>query len=318
MRILRTTAVFILIALVVWLTLFTSAKLYKMAAIRGWMPGAIYKEHVVTDKRALEDEYGPVYWVAWEGGDITQRSNLRENLDEEQWSAIKVGDKVAIAYYRGAPEPYKPDGIFVSLGNFGFDLVLLFGEILLTITLVRLLLRQWENAPSNLSLNREGENAVRRTGQTLRRNMTRISQFFKLQLALLLSALVAAASLSAAAMVVTYVKRPHMGILTENFWIYLPIFGFFSIIAAFGIGIPCFFSRRFFNLLNWLSVMVIGGCWGLAAGLLIFGERGFGAPITVGLLILCFVIGVISAWCAFFALKRYNIPMNSDVTHRLS
>jgi len=140
MRVVRTIAILVLISFVVWLALFTSAKLYKMTAIRGWVPGAIYKEHVVTDKRVLDGEYGPAHWIAWEGADITQRSTFRETLDEEQWETINIGDKVAIAYYRDDPEPYKLDGIYVSPGNFVFDLILLIGEILVIIILVRLLL----------------------------------------------------------------------------------------------------------------------------------------------------------------------------------
>lgn len=100
-----------------------------MSAIRGWVPGAIYKEHIVTDKRVLDGKYGPAYWVAWEGADITRRSTRRTNLGKEQWQTIDIGDRVTIAYYRGNPEPYIPDGIFVSPENFAFDLILFTGEI---------------------------------------------------------------------------------------------------------------------------------------------------------------------------------------------
>lgn len=159
MRTLRTTAAFVLMALAVSMALYTGAKLYKMSAIRGWVPGAVHKERVVTDKRAVEGEYGPVYWIAWEHGDIAQRSNVRENVDEQQWSAIRVGDKVTIAYYRDDPEPYKPDGIYASTGNFVFDFFLLIGEIMLSITSVRFLRRQWKKPSPNLSLNPDAQSS---------------------------------------------------------------------------------------------------------------------------------------------------------------
>jgi hypothetical protein len=137
MKTLRNIAAFILMFLVAWVALFTAGKLYKMASIRGWVPGAIYKEHVVTDKRVLEGTYGPVHWLAWSDADITERSPMRENVEKEQWDNIAIGATITMAYYRDDPEPYKPDGIFVSAGNFVFDLLLLTLELAAIIGLAR-------------------------------------------------------------------------------------------------------------------------------------------------------------------------------------
>src|SRR4051812_19406382 len=105
MRTLRIIASVLLLAFAMSLGLYTSIKLYKMMAIRGWLPGATFKEHVLTDKRMLEGEFGPSYWIAWDGSNITRPSNSRENLDKLRWANMKIGDKVTIAYYRGDPSP---------------------------------------------------------------------------------------------------------------------------------------------------------------------------------------------------------------------
>jgi len=127
------------LALLLALAGYTCAKLYKMAAIRGWLPGAVHKEHVVTAKRVLDCEFGPCYWIAGNGADISQRSTYRENLDEAQWQGVRVGDRVVMAYYGDDPHPYQPDGIYTSAGNFGFDLIVLGVELALAMMVAKAL-----------------------------------------------------------------------------------------------------------------------------------------------------------------------------------
>jgi hypothetical protein len=123
------------------MALLTGGKLYKMAAIRGWVSGANFRDQVVTAKRVVEDEDGPVFWIAWSGADPAQRSTFRDNLDRDQWEQIQIGDTVRMAYYDSDPypRPYKPDGIYTSAGNFAFDIVLLASELAGCFFLARLI-----------------------------------------------------------------------------------------------------------------------------------------------------------------------------------
>lgn len=139
MRNFRIFALLAFAALLAWLAFFTCSKLYKMTAIRGLTPGAVFREHRITDKRALDGSYGPAYWIAWNNADITKRSDFREILQKEAWEKINIGDRVTIAYYRDDPTPYKPDGIFDSPGNFIFDLALLTGELMMLVMSLRVL-----------------------------------------------------------------------------------------------------------------------------------------------------------------------------------
>lgn len=137
LRILRAVVVTTLVAFLLGLAGFFIGKLYEMAAIRGWVPGAVYRTHVITDMQVLDGDYGPAYWIAWDGAPIARRSHQRENLERDQWARLAVGDTVTMAYYRDDPTPNSPDGIYVSLGNFVFDIVLLSCALLLACVLGR-------------------------------------------------------------------------------------------------------------------------------------------------------------------------------------
>ena len=99
-----------------------------MCAIKGWIPGARVEHHTITQKMQETDRDDEVYWIAWTSRDIHEIGNHRTNLDRDQWTALKIGDPIDIIFYHSDPSPYVRHDIFVSVGNFAFDLCLLAAE----------------------------------------------------------------------------------------------------------------------------------------------------------------------------------------------
>lgn len=114
----------------------TGPKLYRMAQIKGFVDGAQTEIVTVTNKwhqsvqgrRARE-----VYWVTWTNQDIKQVGSHRLNLTAERWNSVEIGDKIELIRLPGRDKAYDSAGIFVSEGNFIFDLLLLLLEIGVTI-----------------------------------------------------------------------------------------------------------------------------------------------------------------------------------------
>ena len=48
----------------------------------------------------------------------------------EQWATVNVGDRIEIVHIPWSDDTYLKDGIYVSFGNFAFDIVLLILELL--------------------------------------------------------------------------------------------------------------------------------------------------------------------------------------------
>jgi hypothetical protein len=111
----------------------TGPKLYKMTQIRGWLPGASVQQRPITEKWHQTPEEHPdaqdTYWVAFTEDDIRKVGNHRLNVEPEKWASLSEGDSVEVVYVSGSPKPYLRDGIFVSWGNFVFDLLLLGLEV---------------------------------------------------------------------------------------------------------------------------------------------------------------------------------------------
>jgi hypothetical protein len=111
----------------------TGPKLYKMTQIKGWLPGASVQQRPVTEKWHQTPDDHPnaqdTYWVAFTEDDIRKVGHHRLNVEPEKWESLSEGDSVDVVYVSGSPEPYLRDGIFVSWGNFVFDLVLLGLEV---------------------------------------------------------------------------------------------------------------------------------------------------------------------------------------------
>lgn len=107
----------------------TGPKLYKMAQIKGWLPGATAADWTVTQKWHQTPNQHPsgrnTYWIATTEEDIRKIGPHRLNVPSEKWESLKEGDKLEIVSVPGDPAPYLRDGIFVSWGNFAFDLALL-------------------------------------------------------------------------------------------------------------------------------------------------------------------------------------------------
>jgi hypothetical protein len=104
----------------------TGPKLYKMAQIRGWQPGAKVTTRWITDKGVNQDMRGrQFYWVSWANHNGAPTAADRDNVSPEVWESMKVGDPVEVVRVPGDDGAYLRNGVFVELGNFVFDLVLL-------------------------------------------------------------------------------------------------------------------------------------------------------------------------------------------------
>jgi hypothetical protein len=136
------------------LTWFTSAKLIKMAQIRGLISGPVPESKTITSKIVLEDNYGEAYWLAWNDVDIRRRSRDRINLPQDIWRQYSVGDQIEVLYFPGDRKPYHRRDIFAENGNFAFDggllTVWLLGLATLTIFQVRHLRRNRPSTPPPL------------------------------------------------------------------------------------------------------------------------------------------------------------------------
>ncbi len=114
--------------------LMTGPKLFGMCQIKGWVPGATVRTELITQKwhemRSEFDEISHVYWIAWGRRPIREVGDHRLNLEPEQWEAVRVGDRVEIIRVPGDSWPHTRDGIFVSPGNFQFDIGLLIAELI--------------------------------------------------------------------------------------------------------------------------------------------------------------------------------------------
>jgi hypothetical protein len=118
----------------------TLPKLYKMAQIKGWQPGATVTTRVITDKGVDQGRRGlKHYWVSWanHGGALTRAD--RDNVSPEDWQSMRVGDSVEVVRVPGDDAAYLRNGVFVEPGNFVFDYVLLAAEIITALVMVILL-----------------------------------------------------------------------------------------------------------------------------------------------------------------------------------
>ena len=129
----------ILLAVSIWLLAFTGNKLWKMAQINGWVPGADTVEVAVTEKSASETELrhgvgDTVYWLIWQDG--------RTNVTREIWQGVQMSDRLELRRLPGEGKLYYEGGIYASPGNFVFDFVLLGLEfVLFFCALTRLVIR---------------------------------------------------------------------------------------------------------------------------------------------------------------------------------
>lgn len=127
------TVIYLLFALGLALGV-TIPKLYKMTQIRGWQPGAIVEQHVITQKWHQSKEEHPrgrdAYWIAWTEDDIRSIGSHRLNVPAETWEAMAPGQPIEIVRFKGDRWPYlRNDPIFASNENFVFDLILLAIEV---------------------------------------------------------------------------------------------------------------------------------------------------------------------------------------------
>jgi hypothetical protein len=136
----------LLLIVCVSLALVTTHKLYIMCAIKRWLPGAQAHGYRVRQKLVTKEELEDAYWISWTSEDIRQPGNHRTNIPREQWANLRIGDPVEIITVGDDPAPYVRDDIFVSPGNFGFDIVLLVAEVSGIVLAVRGLLRARDRA----------------------------------------------------------------------------------------------------------------------------------------------------------------------------
>lgn len=111
------------------LVLYTGNKLRKMFTIRGWLPGARVEMKVITGKQKTPGRHGSSYWISWDNKSPSTTGHHRVNLNHDQWETISLGDEIEVRYIGKDKSPYLPTGIYASIGNFGFDLILLIVEL---------------------------------------------------------------------------------------------------------------------------------------------------------------------------------------------
>lgn len=112
--------------LAVALAMFTTNKLYWMAAERGWVPGARSESVTILRKDTSPAKFGVVYRLHWE--DARGRADWG-NLPESQWEAIAVGDEIEIRWVGLIPDAEIVGGFGADDGNFVVDGVILLLEL---------------------------------------------------------------------------------------------------------------------------------------------------------------------------------------------
>jgi hypothetical protein len=121
----------------------TGPKLYKMAQIKGWVPGALVTPAVVTQKGVDPRQFRQIeetYWVSWEYGEVRGSWTRRVRVSPEVWEGMKLGDPIDLIRVPGDGRTYLRNGVFVDWGNCAFDLFLLAAAVVVAlVSAVRLL-----------------------------------------------------------------------------------------------------------------------------------------------------------------------------------
>ncbi|MBI5042870.1 MAG: hypothetical protein HZC10_03370 [Nitrospirae bacterium] len=138
-------AVLILI-LFIYLAILTTSKLYRMCIIKGWIDGEmVIRTYTITQKwherYATDYGTGHMYWISWTGQNIKENGVHRVSMQYEKWVYLQINDPIEIIYIVNNPSPYSRDGMFVSDGNFIFDIVLLSLELIAILFLSRSILK---------------------------------------------------------------------------------------------------------------------------------------------------------------------------------
>src|SRR5262245_44046154 len=90
------------------LAFFTGSKLFAMAQIKGWVPGASVKNEVITQKwhqEPAQPSDDGTFWVAWGDTSIKERGNHRMNLAREKFDAVEVGSPLEVVRVPGRDHP---------------------------------------------------------------------------------------------------------------------------------------------------------------------------------------------------------------------
>jgi hypothetical protein len=124
----RTRYSVILIASLI-LALYTGNKLYTMAQVRGFVPGARVTQQTVTQKYIGFGKRGDVYWISWTKEDIRKVGDHRTNLEYDEWVKYEEGDPIEVIYANNSSTPFLRNDIFTTNGNFVFDGLLLTAEL---------------------------------------------------------------------------------------------------------------------------------------------------------------------------------------------
>jgi hypothetical protein len=109
------------------LIIFTGGKLYKMAQIEGWAPGASISQVEVLDKGTESGRRGSEYY--WVELDPIKLSDHRIRLEQNYWNTIKIGDSIEVRQVPSDDSTYSKNDIFTEPGNYSVDVVLLIVEL---------------------------------------------------------------------------------------------------------------------------------------------------------------------------------------------
>jgi hypothetical protein len=120
-----------------------SWKLYGIAQIKGWIPGAEVRRAFIVQKgmdpsRRLRDQDS--YWVSWEYGEVRDSWYRRVRVSPEVWQDMQLGGPIDLIRVGDDPHTYLREGVGVEWGNIALDLgMLAVAVVVFLVTSVRLL-----------------------------------------------------------------------------------------------------------------------------------------------------------------------------------
>jgi hypothetical protein len=150
----------------------TVPKLYTMARIKGWVPGAVVTHEMITQKgiaharRTREDD---VYWLSWSNNTVRDEDARRGSkglfyrlvpwadqsggawtlcvrVEPEAWKELEVGDPLEVIRIPGDESAYHRNDAFVDAGQFVIDFPFLAVEITVAIVVLIQIIRRYRRS----------------------------------------------------------------------------------------------------------------------------------------------------------------------------
>ena len=120
-------------------TFITVPRLYKMLQIKGVISGATVTAKSITKKWVSDSHlrYETHYNISWAEDTVNIKKNQVDNIDQETWKNMNVGDTINVVSCRNDKKVYTTNSLYVANGNFILDFVLLAGQLFVFIFFIR-------------------------------------------------------------------------------------------------------------------------------------------------------------------------------------